>query len=81
MELCSSLATLAVEGLPLWDIKSTSLPITYGRFQRQMAKSFSTMDASKGLKHSYMYNCDSEVFKNEAFKIAQQCSPMELIDE
>ena len=53
MEISINLANMSVDGAPEWDIQPVSLPVSFGRYSRTIAKSFDRIDQTKGKKHDF----------------------------
>ena len=49
---------------------SLSLPVTFGRYERDISLTFANIDSTKGKKHDYMYGCSTEAFKDRQSQIA-----------
>ena len=54
LEMSKALAELSVDGVPAWGIESLTLPVTFGRYARDIALTFANIDRTKGHKHDYM---------------------------
>ena len=57
--MSKALAEISVDGLPAWGIEPITLPVTFGRFARDIALTFANIDRTKGHKHDYMYECQT----------------------
>ena len=77
-EFCDILAEMTVSGNEAWGIQKLTLPITYGRYQNELAKAFAREYAKKGQKFDYLYKCKSDSFQTQMRSIASNYEAVEI---
>ena len=70
LEMSKAPAEIRVDGLSAWGIEPITLPVTFGRFARDIALTFANIHRTKGHKHDYMYGCHTSAFKDRQNGIA-----------
>ena len=78
---CDTLAEMSFEGVESWGIDKLTLPITYGRYNNSLAKSFAREISKQGRKFSYLYDCSSDMFNASIKAIAESYQEVQITAE
>ena len=78
---CDILSEMSFTRIEPWGINKLTLPITYGRYHNPLAKAFQRELRKQGQRFSYLYECESTVFKTSMEKLAQNYRDIEILND